>query len=88
LKIEGKAKGSWFFEAVFPMKLVDSNGKEIAFAQAQAQGDWMTYNFVSFIAELNFEKVETDTGVLIFHNDNPSGLPENSKEFRLPVRFK
>lgn len=88
LKIEGRARGSWFFEAVFPVKLLDGGGKQIAEAQAQAVGDWMTEDFVSFNVSLDFAAPETDSGGLLFQNDNPSGLPENSKEFRLPVRFK
>jgi hypothetical protein len=88
IKIEGKAKGFWFFEAVFPVKLIDSNNKEISSGQARAQGDWMTSDFVPFIAELDFKKAESNEGFLIFQNDNPSRLLENSKEFRLPVRFE
>lgn len=88
LKIGGKARGSWFFEAVFPVKLLDNNGKQIAFGQAQAKGDWMTSDFVDFSAVLNFSPPATNSGVLLFQNDNPSGLLENSKEFRLPIKFK
>lgn len=88
LKIEGKARGSWFFEAVFPVKLLDGNGKQVSVTYAQAQGDWMTDDFVNFNALFNFTAPETDKGILLFQNDNPSGLPENQKEFRLSVRFK
>ncbi len=87
-KIEGKAKGNWFFEASFPVKLVDANGKEIAVGHVQAIDDWMTENFARFNAELDFLLPETTIGTLIFHNDNPSGLPENDKEFSVFVRFK
>jgi hypothetical protein len=87
-KIEGKARGSWFFEAVFPIKLLDGNGKQIVEAPAQAIGEWMTEDFVPFNTTINFSASETDSGTLLFQNDNPSGLPENSKEFRLPVRFR
>ena len=88
IKIEGRARGSWFFEAVFPIKLLDNNGKQIAEMQAQATGEWMTEDFAPFSAMLNFSASETDSGILLFRNDNPSGLPENSKEFRLPIKFK
>lgn len=88
LKIEGNALGSWFFEAVFPIKLLDGNGEQIAEAQAQAIGDWMTEDFVPFYVSLNFSLPETNNGILLFQNDNPSGLPEKAKEFRLPVKFK
>lgn len=86
--VEGKARGSWFFEGVFPIKLLDGNGKEITRGQAHATGEWMTQDFVPFSAELDFKAPTTATGTLIFHNDNPSGLPANDKEFRVSLRFK
>src|SRR6185503_7556549 len=46
LTITGKARGYWYFEASFPARLLDGNGKEIAIKPAQAQGDWMTEEFV------------------------------------------
>lgn len=87
LAIKGKARGFWFFEASFPIKLYDENGKLLAAAIAQAQGDWMTENFVPFSAELKFEISKTKKGVLVFEKDNPSGLPENADELRIPILF-
>lgn len=86
LTITGEAKG-WYFEASFPMQLLDGNGKVIAQGPAQAQGDWMTSAFVPFKSTLAFAKPSTATGTLILRNDNPSGLPENARELRIPVRF-
>lgn len=88
LKIEGEARGYWFFEASFPIKIYDANGRELGIAIAQADGEWMTENFVPFHAELKFSKPSTDTGFLVLERDNPSGLPENADELRIPVRFK
>ena len=88
LKIEGEARGYWFFEASFPVKLFDANGKEVAVAIAQAQSEWMTENFVPFRAELKFPNPSTDTGFLVLEKDNPSGLPENADELRILVRFR
>lgn len=88
LIITGEARGTWFFEADFPVKLLDENGKEIAVHYAQALGDWMTEDFVPFQAEINFEKPGTSTGVLILEKDNPSGLPEHDDELIIPVRFE
>ncbi|HCP08423.1 MAG TPA: hypothetical protein DIT25_01325 [Candidatus Moranbacteria bacterium] len=87
LKISGEAKGGWYFEADFPIRLVDESGKEIGLAVAQAQGEWMTPDFVPFEATLNFSPSATETGKLIFEKDNPSGLPENAQSFSVPVRF-
>lgn len=86
LTITGRARGV-YFEGSFPIELVDGNGKTLVQGTAQAQGDWMTSEFVPFTATLTFAKPTTATGTLIFRNDNPSGLPENSIEYRIPVRF-
>lgn len=86
-EITGEARGYWFFEASFPIKLIDENGKELEMAIAQAKSDWMTEDFVPFEATLEFEKPETNRGVLILEKDNPSGLPEHADELRIPVRF-
>lgn len=87
LLIQGEARGSWYFEASFPVKLLDANGLQLAILPAQAQGEWMTENFVPFKAEMRFATPTTETGTLVLENDNPSGLPEFSKEYRIPVRF-
>lgn len=87
-RVLGTARGSWFFEAVFPINLKDDKGNVIATAQANAISDWMTSEFVPFEAELIFKNQTSKTGTLVFHNDNPSGLPENDKEFTMPVTFK
>jgi len=88
LMIKGEARGSWYFEADFPVKLVDANGKSLAEAAAQAQGEWMSENFVPFEVELDFETPQTDTGTLILKKANPSGLPEKANQVKIPVKFK
>lgn len=87
LLIEGEAKGTWYFEASFPIKIVDANGNILGNTIAQAQSDWMTENFVQFKAQLIFENPSTEQGAIIFEKDNPSGLPENSGQLQIPVRF-
>lgn len=87
LKVTGEARGNWFFEASFPVRLIDANGRQLAIGVAQAKGEWMTTNFVPFEATLTFSNPTTSTGTLILEKDNPSGLPENAAEVRVPVRF-
>lgn len=87
LFIAGEARGQWYFEADFPVRLLDANGAELALGIATAQGDWMTTEFVPFALTLVFDKPETETGVLVFQRDNPSGLPEHDDEWRVPVVF-
>lgn len=88
LLITGKARGSWFFEASFPIYLLDSHGNMLGQGVAQAQGDWMTSNFVPFKATLTFTadpQIIGDAGTLVLQKDNPSGLPENDDALRVPV---
>ena len=87
LSIEGEARGFWFFEGDFPIKLLDGNNTEIAIHFATAEGEWMTEDFVPFRAEVVFEKPKTEKGTLILEKDNPSGLEENADELRIPVKF-
>jgi hypothetical protein len=88
LTVTGSARGYWYFEASFPMTLIDGNGKTIAQTPGKATSDWMTNDFVPFVATLDFAAPSTATGTLILRNDNPSGLPENQEEIRIPVRFR
>jgi hypothetical protein len=87
LTVIGRARGTWFFEASFPVKLLDADGNEIAVGIAQAQDDWMTENYVSFQATLTFT-TQASNGTLVLQKDNPSGLPEHDAEVRVPVRFE
>jgi len=88
LTIVGQARGTWYFEASFPVILQDGNGTVLAQGPAQAKSDWMTTEFVLFQIELDFQLPTTDTGVLILKKDNPSGLPEHDASISIPVRFK
>jgi hypothetical protein len=87
LTITGEARGTWYFEASFPAHLLDADGKELAVLPVQAQGEWMTEDYVPFKATLYFTAPTTPTGTLVLKKDNPSGLPEHDDELRIPVRF-
>jgi hypothetical protein len=87
LVIKGKARGAWFFEASFPVKLYDGQGKLLVAATAQAKSDWASEDFVPFEAKLEFLPPETGKGTLVLEKDNPSELAENADELRMPVFF-
>lgn len=94
LVIEGEARGYWFFEASFPISLVNWDGLIIAEGIATAEGEWMTEEFVPFKAEIEFTTDFTPEtpdfmkkGSLILKKDNPSGLPENDDALEVPIRF-
>lgn len=84
----GQARGFWFFEASFPVKLFDENGALLAVGIAQADGDWMTEDLVPFNVKIEFIAPSSAKGALVFERDNPSGMPENSQEIRIPIRFR
>lgn len=87
LVISGEARGTWFFEATFPIKLLDADGMAIAVGHASAGSDWMTTEFVPFGATFEFTAPSTATGTLVLEKDNPSGLAEHDDAIRIPVRF-
>lgn len=89
LRISGKARGNWFFEAEAPVRLVDKDYKLLAETSIKANGEWMTSDFVPFSTELSFEKIpEDEEGYLIFEKSNASGKPELDRKLTLPVRFR
>jgi len=92
LTVTGEARGNWYFEASFPVKLLDSRGQILAQKPAAANppagGDWMTENFVPFSVALDFQKPTTATGTLVLEKDNPSGLQENADSLNMPVKFE
>lgn len=88
LFIKGEARGFWFFEADFPLKLFDDNGFLLGIRPARALEDWMTEDFVAFELTLPFAAPSSRKGSLILEKDNPSGLAEQADELVIPVYFK
>lgn len=87
LTVSGEARGYWFFEATFPVTLLDGNGDVVTETFAQADGEWMTEDFVPFETVVLFDQPTTETGTLILHRNNASGLPEHDDQLRIPVTF-
>jgi len=87
LTIKGQARGSWFFEASFPVQLYDDNDKLIVSTPATTSAEWMTEDFIDYLVTLKFTKPSTKTGYLLLKKDNPSGLVENDDFLKVPVKF-
>lgn len=81
----GQARGMWFFEASFPVELLDKNGKMIAQGIARAGSDWMTENFVQFRADIKAPESYIGPATLVLKKDNPSGLPEHDASVSFPI---
>ncbi|MFW6352133.1 MAG: Gmad2 immunoglobulin-like domain-containing protein [Bacteroidota bacterium] len=87
LLIKGEAKGSWFFEAEFPIHLI-KDGETISQAIAKAEGNWMTSDFVPFSANMEFSEIPSgENAYLLLKNNNASGKPELDKSYKIPVKL-
>ncbi len=84
----GKARGMWFFEASFPIEILDKNGAVLATGIAQAQSDWMTTEFVSFKADITIPATYVGVATLVAKKDNPSGLPEHDGSISFPLTIE
>lgn len=81
LNITGYVNGeNWvgFEGTVGRVELQDGSGTTLATAPLTATEDW-TQVLVPFSATLIFGSVTTQSGALIFYNENPSGLPVRDK---------
>ncbi|MBY0539326.1 Gmad2 immunoglobulin-like domain-containing protein [Patescibacteria group bacterium] len=85
ISVSGSARGYWFFEASFPIELLDNEGAVIGQGIAQAEGDWMTEEFVPFKARMELSNPYYGDLFVVLKKDNPSGEPENDASVRFPV---
>lgn len=85
ISIKGQARGMWYFEASFPIHVLDSNGLVIGQGIATAESDWMTENFVPFSASIALTSVYTGTATIVLKKDNPSGDAVRDASISLPV---
>ncbi len=85
LVVKGEARGSWYFEGSFPVRLESLDGKVIASGSAEAEGDWMTDTNVAFTAKIIFKTVDNALANLILSKANPSGLRENDDSLVIPL---
>ena len=89
--VSGQARGQWFFEATAPVNITNWDGLIIGEGFIEAEGDWMTTDFVPFSGEITYTQ-EPDsysaTGTVIFMRANPSGLPENDAAVEVTVQLE
>ena len=84
----GKARGTWYFEASFPVEVLDKDGKTLAIGPAQAQGDWMTTEFVPFKIDLKVPQSYIGPATLVLRKDNPSALPQYDASISFPITIE
>src|SRR3989344_9586246 len=82
--VSGQAPGTWYFEASFPIKIVDKDNNFIGQGIAQAQGEWMTTDQVTFTATVTVSGYSGPAEIVLMR-DNPSGMPENDDSVSVPI---
>jgi hypothetical protein len=85
LTITGIAPANWYFENQFPVRLIDANGAEIAFAPATPRVNW-TENAEPkhFDATLEFSVSADTPAILVLEEDMP-GEGEEPRQVRVDV---
>lgn len=87
--VTGKAPGSWFSEAQFPIQVRSANSDVIGDGTAHTDGDWQSNNSVSFTADVTInDPTYKGTARLILMRDNPSGMPENDDSVEIPIMIR
>ena len=84
----GKARGTWYFEASFPIEVLDKDGKTLATGVAHAEGDWMTTEFVPFKADIKIPQSYIGKATLVLKKDNPSGILEKEASISFPFTIE
>ena len=85
--LTGEARGSWYFEGSFPVRVEDGSGDNVVEHSAQAQGEWMTEDFVPFAAILSPSgAIPSGEATLVIEKANASGLPEHADAIHIPIR--
>jgi hypothetical protein len=85
ITVEGKARGTWFFEGTMKAALYDSANKHLADITLTARDEWMTENFVPFSSRLEIPKTFSGEAKLLLHKDNPSGEARNDDQLEIPI---
>ncbi len=85
--VKGEARGFWYSEGDFPVRLETNDGDTIAESYATALDDWMTKDYVPFELSIAFDAPTATSGRLVLMNGDLSDMQENKKEIIIPVLF-
>lgn len=86
--VTGEARGYWFFEASFPVEVLDEEGNTLVSHYAEATDEWMTEDFVPFRAEIQVPETYMGRATLVLHRSNASGLPEHDASISFPFTIE
>jgi hypothetical protein len=90
IRVEGRARGVWFGEGVFSVEVVNEAGDILGSGIAQAQGEWMTEEFVPYTTQIVLtKKIDSGTtGSLLLRKSNPSGEESRDDLLEIPIVFE
>lgn len=84
----GQARGTWFFEASFPIEVLDKDGNILATGIAQAQDEWMTEDFVPFKTDIAVPDSYIGPATLVLKKDNPSDIRQYDASISFPINIE
>ena len=89
IQIAGKARGNWYFEGDFPVRVLDEHANVVGVGFATAQGEWMTEEFVPFlgVVPLDTTPAAGTPGRIVLTRSNPADMPENDDSLETLIYF-
>lgn len=85
--VEGIARGYWFPEGDFLIRVQNAKEEELGTEIAYAMKGGTEEEFIPFQAMVSFSESSVKEGVIILKKNSSSGLLEAEDELRVPVRF-
>ena len=86
-KVIGRARG-FYFEASFPVEVLDKDGRRIFIGPAQAQGEWMVDSLVPFEITVKVPDTYIGPATLVLHKDNPSDMRQYDASISFPITIE
>lgn len=87
-EVKGTVGGSWYFESIFPVRVLNKDGEIVESLSALATNEVSDEGSVPFSLQLNVNIQSEDTYILRFEKSNPSGLDENSDFAEISITLK
>lgn len=84
--LAGEMPREWFFENSFQYSIL-VDGKEVLTGSVQSKDDYTVKEILTFSEKIECEEGCFGDGEIVLKNANPSGLPENADQYRIPVKF-
>ncbi|KKP47245.1 MAG: hypothetical protein UR39_C0005G0058 [Candidatus Woesebacteria bacterium GW2011_GWA1_33_30] len=86
VNISGTIDKSWTWEATFSIEILDSARKPLNSMPVSVNFENEVVSRGLFSISISFVTT-AQSGFIVVHADNPSGLPQNNKSFEIPIKF-